>query len=132
MFRVSAMSVDEANDEIARRCGAANPPNYMDYTFWVQNEMSMRAGDGIIYAAPFPLDSNTPDQFRDAYAASKDIYKRPFVGLDDQRLQGYIESTSYWANTIAIRADGRDVEYMRHSNPHIDTVHRGRTERRMG
>lgn len=104
MFRVSTMSVDEANDEIARRCGAANPPNYMDYTFWVQNELSMRAGDGIIYAAPFPLDSNTPDQFRDAYAASKDIYKRPFVGLDDQRLQGYIESTSYWANTIAIRA----------------------------
>ena len=104
MFRVSAMSVDEANDEIARRCDAANPPNYVDYTNWVRNELFMRAGDGIIYIAPFPLDSNTPDQFRDAYAASKDTYNRPFASLDEQRLQGYIESTSYWANTIAIRA----------------------------
>ncbi len=104
MFRVSAMSVDEANDEIARRCDAANPPNFVDYTNWVQNELSTRAGDGIIYNAPFALDSETPDQFRGAYAASKDIYKRPFVSLDDQRLQGYIESTRYWADTIAIRA----------------------------
>jgi hypothetical protein len=104
MFRVSAMSVDEANDEIARRCDAANPPNYVDYTNWVRNELSTRAGDGIIYTAPFPLDSETPDKFRDAYAASKDTYKRPFSSLDDQRLQGYIESTRYWADTIAIRA----------------------------
>jgi hypothetical protein len=104
MFRVSAMSVDEANDEIARRCDAANPPNYVDYTNWVRNELSTRAGDGIIYNAPFALDSETPDKFRGAYAASKDTYKRPFVSLDDQRLQGYIESTRYWADTIAIRA----------------------------
>jgi hypothetical protein len=104
MFRVSAMSVDEANDEIARRCDATNPPNFVDYTNWVRNELSMRAGDGIIYNAPFALDSETPDKFRAAYAGSKDIYKRPFVSLDDQRLQGYIESTRYWADTIAIRA----------------------------
>lgn len=104
MFRVSAMSVDEANDEIARRCDAANPPNYVDYVNWVRNELSTRAGDGIIYNAPFALDSETPDKFRGAYAASKDIYKRPFASLDDQRLQGYIESPRYWADTIAIRA----------------------------
>ena len=104
MFRVSAMSVDEANDEIARRCDAANPPDFVDYANWVRNELSTRAGDGIIYSAPFPLDSETPDRFRGAYAASKDIYKRPFASLDDQRLQGYIESPRYWADTIAIRA----------------------------
>jgi len=104
MFRVSAMSVDEANDEIARRCDASNPPNYVDYVIWVRNELSTRAGDGIIYIAPFPLDSETPGRFRGAYAASKDTYKRPFASLNDQRLQGYIESTSYWADTIAIRA----------------------------
>lgn len=104
MFRVSAMSVDEANDEISRRCDAANVPNYVDYTDWVRNELSMRAGDGIIYTAPFPLDSETPDKFPGTYTASPEIYKRPFVGLDDQRLQGYIESTRYWADTIAIRA----------------------------
>lgn len=104
MFRVSAMSVDEANDEIARRCDASNPPNYVDYVIWVRNELSTRAGDGIIYIAPFPLDSETPDRFRGAYAASKDTYKRPFASLNDQRLQGYIESTRYWADTIAIRA----------------------------
>lgn len=104
MFRVSAMSVDEANDEIARRCDAANPPNYVDYTNWVRNELSTRAGDGIIYTAPFPLDSETPDKFRGVYAVSTDIYKRPFASLDDQRLQGYIESARYWADTIAIRA----------------------------
>jgi hypothetical protein len=104
MFRVSEMSVDEANDDISRRCDLANPPNYIDYVDWVRNELSMRAGDGIIYAAPFPLDSETPDKFPGTYTASPDIYKRPFVGLDDQRLQGYIESTSYWADTVAIRA----------------------------
>jgi hypothetical protein len=104
MFRVSAMSVDEANDEIARQCNAANPPNYVDYTNWVRNELSTRAGDGIIYIAPFPLDSETPDRFPGTYTASPEMYKRPFVGLDEQRLQGYIESTRYWADTIAIRA----------------------------
>ena len=104
MFRVSAMSVDEANDEISRRCDAANVPNYVDYTDWARNEISTRAGDGIIYTAPFPLDSETPDKFQGTYTASPEIYKRPFVGLDDQRLQGYIESARYWADTIAIRA----------------------------
>jgi hypothetical protein len=44
------------------------------------------------------------DEFTRGYAATPNRYKRPFVGLDNQRLQGYIESTNYWADTIAIRA----------------------------
>ena len=118
MFAISVGAADEANNEIARRWDATPPLNYIEYANWVRNEQSRGAGDHIIYMAspPFDRESTTTlagqvdadqalqDEFTRGYAANPNRYQRPFVSLDDQRLQGYIESTSYWADTVAIRA----------------------------
>ena len=117
IFAVSVAAAGDANDEIARRCDA-QPPNYIEYANWVQGEQSRRAGDHIIYRASPPFDREPittlagqvdivqalQDEFARGYAADPNRYQRPFVGLNDQRLQGYIESTNYWADTVAIRA----------------------------
>ena len=118
MFAISLDAADNANNEIALRWRAAAPPNYIEYANWVQGEQSRRAGDHIIYRAspPFNREPITTlarqanvvqalqDEFARGYAADPNRYQGPFVGLNDQRLQGYIESTNYWADTVAIRA----------------------------
>ena len=118
MFEVSRGAAVAANNEITRKFEAAAPLNYIEYANWVQGEQSDRAGLHIIYVASPPFNRESvatlagqvdvgqalQDEFTRGYAATPNRYKRPFVGLDNQRLQGYIESTNYWADTIAIRA----------------------------
>jgi hypothetical protein len=118
MFAVSTAAADDANNELARKWRVAAPLNYIEYANWVRDEQSRRAGDHIIYMASPPFnreqittlagqtdtDKALEDEFTRGYAANPNRYQRPFVGLDDRRLQGYIESTNYWADTVAIRA----------------------------
>lgn len=118
MFAISVAAADDANNEIARKWRAAAPLNYIEYANWVRDEESRRAGYHIIYMASPPFnreqittlagqidtDKALQDEFTRGYAANPNRYQRPFVGLDDQRLQDYIESTNYWADTVAIRA----------------------------